>query len=360
MTWHGLDRQFRLKNKSTINLNYLDNDADMYRYQGREMPIIIVDELTQFPQSWIEYLKTRNRTSNPDWPVRFRAGSNPGGVGHGWVKNTFIDNQIPEQLYVDPSTDISRIYIPAKVDDHPLENFRTQYKRKLNALADQDLKRALLHGDWDVFAGQVFTEWRYDRHTIEPFSIPTHWRRWRSMDYGFNTYSAILWYAQDPQEDRTYVYRELYISQSPVSGTSLQIKQLESGEKMMYGMADPSIWKGAGDHNTGETVASMFEKEGINWQPANNDRLAGKGLIHEMLADAPDGKPKLMVFQNCTNLIRTLPSLPYDKNRVEDVDTKAEDHLYDSLRYGLMNLRYASVPQEASYKPDNMLRRKYS
>lgn len=358
MTWHGQDRRFNLSNGSTLNLNYCDTDADVYRYQGREMPVILVDELTQFPQSWIEYLKTRNRTSNPTWPVVFKAGTNPGGVGHGWVKTRYIDIGPPETTHEDPDTGEKRIFIPAKVDDHPIAKFKEDYKKKLSTITDPDLKRALRDGDWDVFAGQVFSEWRRAKHVVEePFAIPEHWSKWRSMDYGNN--NCTLWFAKDPASERIYVYREHYTNQfQPVSTTATQIKQLEAGENISFGLADPSIWKGAGDQNTGDTVAEMFEREHVMWQPANNDRIAGKTLVHEMLSIAADGQAKMQVFPNCIGLIRTLPSLPYDKHRVEDVDTNAEDHPYDALRYGLMN--QAAPPQDLKpYKPKQMLRQKY-
>lgn len=357
MSWHGLDRQFRLSNGSTLNLNYCDTDADVYRYQGTEMPVILVDELTQFPQAWIEYLKTRNRTSNADWPVIFAAGTNPGGVGHGWVKNKFIDVAPPETLYIDPETKESRIFIPAKVDDHPLEKFKTDYAKKLDAIVDVELRRALRDGDWDVFAGQVFTEWSRTKHVVEPFTIPDHWIKWFSYDHGYNTYAAGLWFAQDPESQRKYVYRELYLSQSGVSEIARQIKMLSGPEKPAPSLADPAIWKGAGDQNTGKSVAEMFAAEGVSFTPANNDRLAGKAAVHEALSPMPDGLPHLQVFANCVNLIRTLPSLPYDQHRVEDVDTKAEDHPYDALRYGLMSQRSTQTPKP--YKPKAMLQRKY-
>lgn len=357
MTWHGLDRQFRLANGSTLNLNYCDTDADIYRYQGTEMPVILIDELTQFPQAWIEYLKTRNRTSNPDWPVIFAAGTNPGGVGHGWVKNRFIDVAPPETRYTDPETQETRIYIPAKVDDHPIQKFREDYKKKLSALVDVDLRRALRDDDWDVFAGQVFTEWGRNKHVIEPFQVPDHWIKWFSYDHGYNTFAAGLWFTQDPMSGRKYVYRELYESQKGISELASLKKRLEGRENPAPQLADPAIWKGAGDHNTGKSVAEMFQAEGISFTPANNDRLAGKAAVHEALSPMPDGLPNLQVFSNCVNLIRTLPSLPYDQHRVEDVDTKAEDHLYDALRYGLMSQRAAVTPKP--YKPKAMMQRKY-
>lgn len=358
MSWHGLDRQFRLANGSTLNLNYCDTDADVYRYQGTEMPVILIDELTQFPQAWIEYLKTRNRTSNPDWPVIFAAGTNPGGVGHGWVKNRFIDIAPPETVYLDAETHQSRIFIPAKVTDHPIEKFKVDYEKKLGAISDPQLRRALKDGDWDVFAGQVFTEWRREKHVVKPFAVPEHWPRWMGYDHGYNTYAAAGWYARDPQTDRIYKYREMYVSQTGVKDIARLIKQYEAGENVVPRMADPSIWKGAGNQNTGDTVADMFEAEGIVFTPANNDRIAGKQAWHQALSIAPDGLPRMQIFENCTNTIRTIPSLPYDLHRVEDVDTKSEDHLYDEGRYALVNQAVPLV-HASSKKPRDMLKAKY-
>jgi hypothetical protein len=84
--------------------------------------------------------------------------------------------------------------------------------------------------------------------------------------------------------------------------------------------------------------ADQMNRLGCNWRPCSKDynsRLAGKNLIHQRLAMKSDGKPGLIVFNTCRNLARTLPALCYSKTHPEDVDTDAEDHCYDSLRYGL-------------------------
>jgi len=148
-----------------------------------------------------------------------------------------------------------------------------------------------------------------------------------------------LWFAKDPIEDRTYIYRELYLTETTVRDIAHTIKMMDTHESISLRYADPAIWKGAGNQNTGETVAQMFSTEMIYFQPAINDRLAGKNAWHDALSPHKDGKPKIQIFSSCVNLIRTLPSLPYDLHRVEDVDTKAEDHLYDAGRYGLVNQR---------------------
>jgi hypothetical protein len=350
MDWKGQDRKFVLKNGSEMILNYLDNDNDIYRYQGSEMPIIAVDELTQFPQSWIEYLLTRNRTSNPEWPVMFIAGTNPGGIGHGWVKSRFIDPMPAETVYTEKLEDghtVTRVFIPAKVTDHPIEKFREDYSRKLAAISDPQLRRALKDGDWDVFAGQVFKEFRRDTHVVDPFTIPSHWQRWRAMDYGNR--NSVGWFTQDPQTERIYMYREYRTEEFvDIPEKSKLIKQFEGGESVTYGLADPAIWNGQGDHNTGKSIAQMFIDEKVNWMPANNDRKAGLAVVHDYLSIAKDGKPKLQFFSTCTSIIRTLPSLPYDKIRVDDVDTKADDHDYDMLRYGLMAFKQPEDEEEAS------------
>lgn len=343
MEWKGQDRKFVLRNGSEIILNYLDNDNDIYRYQGSEMPIIGVDELTQFPQAWIEYLLTRNRTSNDNWPVMFMAGTNPGGIGHGWVKARYIDPMPPESILtqeLDDGHQVTRIFIPAKVTDHPNAKFREDYSRKLSAISDPQLRRALRDGDWDVFAGQVFKEFSRNTHVIDPFQIPAHWQKWRCMDYGNN--NSVFWLTQDPQTERIFVYREYRTTEfTDIKTKARNIKQFEAGEDLAYGLADPSIWGGAGDHNTGKSVAQMFLDEGVKWIPANNDRRAGVAVVHDWLAVANDGLPRMQIFSTCISLIRTLPSLPYDKNRVDDVDTKADDHDYDALRYGLMAFKQA-------------------
>src|SRR5690606_33429032 len=100
-------------------------------------------------------------------------------------------------------------------------------------------------------------------------------------------------------------------------------------------------------------------KEGVIFTPANNDRLAGKQAWHDALAPLPDGLPKMQIFENCVHTIRTIPSLPYDKNKVEDVDTQAEDHLYDEGRYALLGQRHAASPGVSAHKPQDMLRLKY-
>lgn len=153
------------------------------------------------------------------------------------------------------------------------------------------------------------------------------------------------------------MYREYRTTEYVVIGEKARtIKQLEAGEKISYGLADPSIWaSGQGDMTTGKSIAEIYQMEGVEWIPANNDRKAGLETVHTHLAIQKDGLPKIQFFSTCVSMIRTLPSLPYDKFKVDDVDTKADDHDYDQLRYALM--AFKTPPQEdvPEYKPLNFM-----
>jgi len=284
--------------------------------------------------------------------------TNPGNVGHGWVKSYFIDIAAPETIYTDPRSEKTRQFIPAKVTDHIDKDFQKEYLGVLNSMSDPNLRRALIDGDWDIFAGQAFEEWRRDTdagkpwHVVVPFEIPRHWVRWFAYDWGYNSFAAGVWLTKDPSTDRIYLYREFYEHALAASKQAERIAMYSSNENMSMRLADPSLWKTVGSAETGETIAMIFQNNNLIFQPANNDRKAGKNAIHEALAPMPDGLPGLQVFSSCINFIRSFPNLPVDINKPEDIDTRAEDHLYDALRYGLMNQRPGQIiepriPQDA-------------
>jgi hypothetical protein len=341
--------------ESWIYLCYYNHEDDFNHYQGSEIHMLGIDELTQFYESWYDNLVGRVRSDDPDKPLTVFAAGNPGGVGHGWVKTRFIDAAPPEQIiydkrpYVkrDGSIDYiqtTRMFIPATLEDHPSASFRQSYMRSLLTMADPKKREAYLYGNWDLFAGQAFSEWRRHLHVVEPFNIPDHWPRWMAYDYGRGTYAGAVWLARDPISQRIYLYREYYVSGKGPRIQAREMKQLEqSNEQLPVRLADPSLWKHIANADDGKTIADRFTEEGINFTPANNDRLQGVTAVHEALSLAPDGLPYLQVFSNCVHFIRTLPSLVVDTKRPEDVDTTGEDHLYDALRYGLVNERKATV-----------------
>lgn len=364
MTYNSQDRVFNFTNGSIIQLAYLETPQDMFRYQSAEIHLLLVDELTHFTLEEYEYLKTRVRSTG-EHPLKVMAATNPGNIGHAWVKAYFIDITEPETIYTDANGN-TRMFVPAKVSDHPIEAFRDTYSKQLSSLSNPDLKRALLMGDWDIFAGQAFSEWKRDNelgkpwHVVEPFSVPGHWVKWFAYDYGYNSYAAGLWFTRDPSTERIYVYREFYAHEMPVSRQAEIISMNDQSDGIFMRLADPSIWKQHGNVETGENIAAIFQKSGLIFQPANNDRIAGKNAIHEMLAPAADGTPKMQVFSSCSNFIRTFPALPMDLNRPEDIDTRAEDHLYDCLRYGIINQRPGSMPEPKINMDIVRAREKYS
>ncbi len=375
---------FAFANGSMMVFSYCDAEADVYKYQGVEIQWLYFDELTHFTQKQYDYLKTRLRAKRLLGVVPcVRASSNPGGVGHAWVKKYFVDDCRDllikrDRVYSDTAKawySTTKQYIPARVTDNPHidPNYALELENKPPALRD-----ALLNGNWDAFEGQVFSEFvkdeahYYDRrhtHVIAPFPIPAWWPRYRGFDWGYTDPYATLWVAFD-EENRAYVYRELYgrgrqvdtgVKQSAheVARAIARCEQPERDEGIgVFGYADPSIYKVDGGISHGEEMG----REGVYFQPADNSRIPGKLQIHERLRFNEDGVPMLYIFDSCPELIRTLPSLPYDERRVEDVDTRAEDHLYDALRYVLMARPHGAEepppPTRTLFDPLDQLKRK--
>jgi hypothetical protein len=285
-----------------------------------------------------------------------RATTNPGGRGHHWVKKMFID-PAPYNKSFD-ATDVEtgevlrypaghekagkplfkRRFIPARLSDNPYLSSAGDYEAMLLSLPEQQ-RRQLLEGDWDIKEGAAFTEFNRDIHVVEPFTIPSNWVKFRACDYGYGSYSGVLWFAVSPSE-QLIVYREHYVSKVLATDLADQILELESGDgNIKYGVLDSSLWHKRGD--TGPSLAEQMIMKGCRWRPSDRSRgsrVAGKNEIHRRLQiDEFTEEPRLVIFSNCTNLVAQLPALPIDKKNPEDIDTTSEDHLYDALRYGIMS-----------------------
>jgi hypothetical protein len=349
--------------------------SDKYNYQGKNYDFIDFDELTQFTFDEYSYLFSRNRPNGAGTRCYMRAQANPGGIGHGWVKERFITPAPPmttifenvKVIFPDGHEEIrrkSRIFVPSTVFDNKiLLRNNPDYLTKLASLSEKD-KAALLYGDWNSFSGQVFTEWRdnidgYDdgisTHVIRPFKIPSHWKVYRSFDWGYSKPFSVGWYAIDP-DGRIYRIRELYgCTSTPNEGVrwnaeriAREIRRIESDDvnlskKDIYGVADPAIFQ----KNGGESIGEIMEKQCVYFDRGDNSRIAGKQQIHNRLAFDDEGRPSLYVFSSCKNFIRTFPSLVYDTTDVEDVNTAGEDHIYDELRYVCMEHPIRTVKREA-------------
>lgn len=328
------DKAFIFPNGSRLKLGYCDIESDVFQYQGQEHDVIGLEEATLFTESQKDFLTTCNRSTRSDFHPRMYYTCNPGNVGHAWVKRLFIDREYRNRERAE-----DYIFIPAKVWDNTvlMEN-NPEYVESLMNLPDE-LRKAHLDGDWDVFAGQFFSEFRRDVHTCNAFTIPSYWSRFVSIDWGYNDPCCVLWYACD-LEGKVFVYRELYVSQMLSTDVARKIKELQGDEEIDYYVGSPDMWQKRGqDHIIGENIAEVFWKLGIGWTKADSDRINGWNRIHEFLRKGADGEPQLKIFTNCANLIRSLPQLIHDDKKVEDVALEPHEvtNAPDSLRYGLMS-----------------------
>ena len=340
---------------------------DREKWQGWQFDYVAFDELTHFLFDEYSYLFSRNRPSGPGTRVYVRATGNPGGIGHGWVKQRFITVAPPLQpvrhrvqwTEADGTEKRAwryRVFVPAKLtDNQALMRNAPEYRMNLCMLPEKE-RRALLDGDWDSFSGQVFTEWRNDpdhyldrlhTHVVEPFRVPKHWKILMGYDWGYSKPFACGWYAVD-ERGKMYMIRELYGCtgepdtgvQWDVSRTAAEILRVEAEDvnlrdRKIERIADPAIFQRGSEGS----IAELFERGHVWFTRGDNARLAGKMQLHYRLQFDGDGEPLLQVFKTCRHFIRTLPALVYSALDPEDVDTRQEDHLYDQCRYVLMKRR---------------------
>lgn len=325
-------------NGSVIDLGYCDNENDVYKYQSAEYDVIRFDELTHFTEQMYVYLISRLRGAN-GYPKQVKSSTNPGGVGHGWVKSRFVDIGEADKEY--DFTAGSRIFLPARVQDNRFLMAKDpDYVRRLENLSEQD-KKALLYGDWDLFEGQFFDMWRREQHVIPPFPIDEGWRRYFTMDYGLDMLAAFL-VAVDPFGNG-YVYKELYEGKDNggaghiVSSAARRIKEFTAGENIHCFLAPPDLWSRQKD--SGKSMAALFADQGVRLIKAPNARVPGWMQLKEWLrpVQQEDGglRPRLQVFSTCINLIRTLPALSCDKDDPGDCARHPHEltHAPDALRY---------------------------
>jgi hypothetical protein len=357
------DKTWVAPSGATLWMSYLDRDDDVMRYQGQAFNWIGLDELTQWPSpfAW-NYMRSRLRaTSASKLPLYMRATTNPGGPGHFWVKKTFIDPapsntsfhatdehgeviQWPKGHRREGEPLFKRRFIPANLFNNPYLAEDGMYEANLLSMPEHQ-RRQLLDGDWSISEGSAFSEFNVKKHVIPPYDIPDSWAKFRACDYGYGSMTAVLWFAVAPDE-QIVIYRELYVNKTTASDLADMIIEIESGERIRYGVLDSSLWHNRGD--TGPSLAEQMIQKGCRWRPSDRSkgsRIAGKNEIHRRLQiDEFTEQPRIVFFNTCRNIISELPSLPLDKNNLEDVDTKSPiDHGYDALRYGLMTRPRSSL-----------------
>lgn len=399
------DKTFVFPSGAFLKMRHVEHERDADLYQGHQYTWIGWDELGNWPNlNAYKKLKACLRSAHGVPNKRIRCSANPGGVGHHAVKAYFID---PAPLGMDmiqsvdeDGTITTRMFIPSRVYDNAILLANDpQYIARLREIGSPELVKAWLEGDWNVITGAYFPEFSTDKHVLEPFAIPDHWLRFRSMDWGSSSPFCVLWHAvsdgyQLPNgkyipAGAVVTYREWYgcapgkVNEG-LKFTSNQvgkgIVQRDRGERMSFAKADPSMFKWDG----GPSHAENMSKVGAQWSKGDNNRIAGWDQVRdrlcgikepkapgdvraaptkevftgslsdivahmmakpaeveaepEVLADDESmvGTPMWYCFKTCVHLIRTLPALQHDMDNPEDCDTDGEDHAPDALRYGLM------------------------
>jgi hypothetical protein len=357
IVWSERKMQWVAPSGGRLWMSYLDRDEDVLRYQGLSFVWVGFDELSQWstPFAW-NYMRSRLRTAASDLPVYMRATTNPGNAGHGWVKKMFIDPAPPGQAFWATDIDTGEVlrypkghskeglplfkrrFIPSRLSDNPYLAASGDYETMLLSLPEQQ-RRQLLDGDWDVAEGAAFPEFKRSVHVVDSYDIPHDWPRFRACDYGYGSWSAVLWFAVAPDESLV-VYRELYVTKVLAEDLAEMVLNAEDGEKIRYGVLDSSTWHKRGD--TGPSIAERMIMKGCRWRPSDRSagsRVSGKNEIHRRLQiDSFTERPRIVFFSNCVKTIAELPTIPLDKKNPEDIDTNINfDHGYDALRYGVMS-----------------------
>lgn len=343
----------------------MQHEQSKYNYHGQAFDFVGFDELTTFTATQYKYMYSRCRPNGPGTRCYVRATTNPGNIGHGWVKDRFITAATPmttitEDVEIEsPSGEVitvsrDRIFIPATVfDNKELLKNDPGYIASLGMLPEAE-KAAQLYGDWNSFSGQVFTEWRNDpkhygdrkwTHVVTPFPIPETWPIMRGLDWGYARPFSVQWFAVAPG-GKLYLFKELYgCTGEPNVGVKWTAEKLADEiykiehedpnikDRDVYGVADPAIFAKDG----GPSIAESMEQCQVYFDRGKNDRLQGKMQMHYYLAFDEEGDPMLQVFDTCKHFIRCLPTLVYSEVHVEDVETSQEDHNYDSCRYIVMS-----------------------
>ena len=363
--YNSKHNELRFINGSYIFFRFCQNVSDLDKFQGQEYDVLFIDEATQFTEEMYNIITACVRGVN-SFPKRIYLTCNPGGRGHGWVKRLFID-----RAYKSGEKAEDYNFIKSRVTDNTaLMRDDPSYIERLQALPPK-LRRAWLEGDWDIFEGQFFEEFRniiehYDdmryTHVIEPFEIPLSWNIYRSYDFGFAKPFSCGWWAVS-HDNVAYRILELYgcrrdhgmsIANEGIKWNPDQqfeeIAKMEREHPMLrgrqiFGVADPSIW----DTSRGDAIAEAAERHGVYFSPGDNNRIPGWMQCHYRMAFDEDGYPMMYVFNTCKDFIRTIPLLCYSETRPEDLDTAMEDHIADEMRYFFMSRPIA--PRRLQAKP---------
>lgn len=369
-----VEDEIRFWNGSKIYLCHCKDEKDRFKYLGAEIHLLLIDELTTFTDVVYRFLRGRVRMVGLDLPPelvgrfpRIICASNPGNIGHHFVKAAFINSASAMECrrMSDDEGGMLRQYVPARLDDNPsMANDDPGYRSKLRGLGSAALVKAMEDGDWNVVAGAFFDTWSTERHVIRTFTPPRHWVRFGSFDWGSAKPFAMQWWCVsdgNPLSDRRLyptgaliLYRQWYGAPRAESGDTVPntglrltvqkiadgIKAREGGEKIDYRVADPACWKVDG----GPSHAEVLFNAGVMFRRADNSRVSGWSQVRDRLEG--DDDPMLYVMDSCHDFIRTVPALQHDSGNPEDVDSDGEDHDGDSARYACMSRPWTRAPAQ--------------
>lgn len=391
-----VEDEIRFWNGSKIYLCHCKDEKDRFKYQGAEIHVLLIDELTHFTDKIYRFLRNRVRmvgiTIPPAYAGRFPriiCGANPGGIGHQFVKATFIDGATPLRVVraAESEGGMLRQFIPARLEDNPSMNDNDPgYEARLSGLGSESLVRAMRFGDWDIIEGAFFDTFRRDRHVLKPFAIPAHWLRFRAGDWGSAKPFSFGWYAVASEDfipapgvviprGALVRYREWYGVATDKDGKATPnvglkmtaetvgagVRDRDRGDEMAYGVLDPAAFAQDGGPSLAERMMQGTSGEnGVTFRRADNARVSQRGAMggwdqmRARLNGDEDGRPMLFFFEGCVHAIRTIPALQHDEDRPEDLDTDMEDHAADEVRYACMSrpwVRRAPAPPPRMPKP---------
>lgn len=389
-------KRFEFTNGSGINFCYCEREEDVKRYQGAEIHVLAIDEASHLTDYQINYLRGRVRLGNFKVPEEYRSklpriimGSNPGGPGHNFLKQTFIDVAPRETIFfdktlADPRDPESRgwetIFIPASMDDNIYID--GSYAGQFSGLPPE-LARALRDGDWDAVVGQALHNLSREKHMLRPFTPPRHWAHYMSIDWGTRAPFSVGWYVvvgesivlkgQNGWPDRflpegaAIRYREYYGwnghankgcgLDSPAVGRKILAMELEREEPPMdLRVADNAMWA----RHDGPSVVERLSVDRMAFKPCRKDREANYAEFIARLAGNPEFKedgieedhPMFFCTANCEHFWRTVPTLVLDPTDPEKgpETRKQEDHVYDEVAYLLSSRPFVITKEDRWYE----------
>jgi len=373
VTFNKSDGVFNFYNGAQIYLCHAQHENDINAYLGAEIHCLLIDEATQFTEKMIRFIRTRVRLGGLPLPERWKKllpkiiyGTNPGGVSHSYFKRGFVSHG-EGHVFKAPIQDggMTREYVPAKSGEN-LVMMRNDaaYGERIMGLGDDRLAQAYLDGNWDLEEGAAFSDlWDANVHVLDSIVIPRTWKIDRAHDYGYTAPAATIWTAESDGTRAIINDRQIVLPRKSIviisekyfadkEDRGLRLLPFELGQQMHdheqshslrmrteAGPADTSIF----DKDKGmASIHDDYVKKGIRFTKADKrpgSRERGFILTRQRLKAAATRnmeQPWMLVMRTCVHTISQLPELPISAENPQDVDSAANDHIYDAVRYRVL------------------------